>query len=58
MKQNLPLKAELILRFGNQANVAEALSFPDYSLSRIINRRIAPSPKHREILARALDAQT
>jgi hypothetical protein len=57
MNQNRPLKAELILLYGNQANAAQALPLPDYRLSRIINRRIAVSDEDREILARALGAQ-
>jgi hypothetical protein len=57
MNQNRPLKAELILLYGNQANAAQALPLPDYRLSRIINRRILPSVEDREILARALGAQ-
>jgi hypothetical protein len=57
MNQNRPLKAELILLFGNQANAAQALPLPDYRLSRIINGRIVASSKDREILGRALGAQ-
>jgi hypothetical protein len=57
LNQNRPLKAELILNFGNQANAAAALELPEYRLSRIINGRIVASSKDRDAFVRALGAE-
>ena len=54
---NRQLKAALVLRFGNQADAAQALRLQESRLSRILHYRIAPSPKERAAFMRVLGAE-
>src|SRR5262249_62103501 len=49
---NRQLKAEIVLRFGNQSDAAQAMGLPESRLSKIIHYRIPPSDKERRALAR------
>ena len=49
---NRQLKAEIFLRFGSQADAAQALGLQESRLSKIIHYRIPPSAKERRAFVR------
>jgi hypothetical protein len=54
---NLPLKAELIYRFGTQTDAAASLCLQQSRLSRIVRERVRPSKKEMRAFVRLFGAE-
>lgn len=53
---NRKLKSEIVLRFDNQSDAAQALGLAESRLSRLIRERVRPSDREMKAFARVFGA--
>jgi len=56
-RQNRPLKAALVLLFGNQSDACMAMGLQESRLSLIIHGKVPPSPRERRALGKVFGAE-